>query len=155
MFYRVSCLFVVVSLGIAALPANAAPAFKAEQYTEVEIKALQTQPEEYKNKKICYTSRYGKAMVTFPSYAERNGIKAGKYFWLLIQPATLPVVAKKNDDMNALIMALKSGAKVKVYGKVRKFKVPPNAKMLPRYYLDLAHIDILEQSDSKDGGGDS
>jgi hypothetical protein len=119
---------------------------------------LETQPEEYKNKKVCYTSRFQKAMTTFPAYAERNGIKVGKHFWLLIPPLRLPVVARKSDEINALVLALKAGMVVKVYGKIRKFNAPPERAMLPRYYLDLAHLEVVasggEAEKEVDKGGD-
>jgi hypothetical protein len=142
-----------VCLSFSAFSVFARPPFKPEQYAEVQLKALQTQPEEYKNKKICYVSKFQKAMTTFPAYAERNGIKAGKYFWLLIPPLSFPVVVKKSDDMNALVMALKSGSSVKVYGKVRKFTIAPGRTMLPRYYLDLVQIEVLSQPDASSDDG--
>jgi len=152
--FRGAVCWGILSMVISTGTLVAAPPFKPEQYKEVQLKALETQPEEYKNKKVCYTSRFQKAMTTFPAYAERNGIKVGKYFWLLIPPLRLPVVVKKSDEVNALVLALKAGMEVKVYGKVRKFSVPPERAMLPRYYLDLIHLEVVALGGDAEKGGD-
>ena len=115
------------------------------QYKELELNVLKSQPEEYKNKKVCYTSTYEKYMTTFPSYAVRNGFKVGRYIWLLISPINIPVVSKKTKEMNELITSLKRGSKVKVYGRIKKFRQAPYNSMLPRYYLDLDNIMVVSE----------
>ncbi len=144
--------FCLVAWGV---PSEATPPFKADQYKDVELKVLRMQPEKFKNKKICYESRFKKVMTTFPTYAERNGFKAGKYYWFVIAPLDLPVVARKTDEMNALAVALESGASVKVYGKIRKFKLEPKAAMLPHYYLELIHLEVLSEPEKKNSGLDT
>ena len=141
----VSIMFLFVSMVLCS-----APKVKHEQYKEVDLKIIKSQPEEYRNKKVCYTSTYDKYMTTFPNYAAKNGFKAGKYYWLLIQPMSLPVVAKKTKDMNELILLLKSRCTVKVYGKIKKFRIPPQMSMLPSYYLELADIQVIEEPKETD-----
>lgn len=98
-----------------------------------------------RNKRVCYVTTYIKYMTTFPPYAAKNGFKAGKHYWLLIQPVSLPVITKKTDEMNELIPNLKKGTKVKVFGKIKKFRVSAKNTMLPSYYLDLDEIQIIEE----------
>ena len=126
------------------------PKVKHEQYKELSLEILKSQPEEYRNKKVCYESVYERYMTTFPPYAELNGFKAGKYYWLLIAPKNLPVVAKKTKTMNSLILTLKKRCKVKIYGKIKKFHIKAKNTMLPSYYLELADIVIISEADSND-----
>lgn len=120
-----------------------------QKYAEVEIAQIKATPEEYKNKKITYTSRYNKYQTTFPAYIENSGFKPGKYYLLEISPMNLPVMVKKSDKMNELIPTLAKNKVVKVSGKIEKFKTEPQRKMLPRYYLSLDEIEVVE-ADIKD-----
>ena len=129
-----------------------APELKPDQYTEVELEVLKSQPEKYRNKKVCYESIYDKYMTTFPPYADKNGFKAGKYYWFLITPLNLPVITKKTDAMNDLVLVMKKRSKVKVYGKVKKFRIAPQQSMMPAYYLELVDIKILEEPKEKETG---
>lgn len=123
--------------------------FKPESYKAVESKVLKLKPEDYRNKKIFYEGMYSSTQTTFPPYAEKNGIKAGKYFWLIISPANMPVVARKGKDLDDAIIALKRGSTVKVYGKVKKFKYKPELTILPPYYLELVHIEVTKEPEKE------
>lgn len=136
-------LFVAASLELEAAT------FKAESYTSVESKTLKLKPEDYRNKKIYYEGLYTSTQTTFPAYAERNGIKAGKYFWLVITPDNLPVIVRKGKNLDDAVMALKRGSTVKVYGKVRKFKYQSKHTVLPYYYLELAHIEVVKEPEKE------
>lgn len=118
--------------------------FHPERYDEIQVATVKATPEEYKNKKIFYTSKYIKYLTTFPPYIEASGFKSGKYYLLMIVPADFPVLVRKDDEMNELIPTLPRGKSVKVYGKVKKFKASPQYTMFPRYYLELDHIEIVE-----------
>ena len=120
-----------------------AETFKPESYTVVEIPKLKAIPEEYKNKKVCYESVYVGYETTFPPYVEKSGFKAGKDFCLLVRPMNLPVMAGKTKEINELVPTLKRGAKVKIYGKIKKFMNEPEATTLPHYYLDLEKIEVV------------
>ena len=135
-----SLLVFTIGLNVTGTPKISHSLFK-----EISVKVLQSQPESYKNKKVCYVTTYQKFMTTFPAYAARNGFKEGKYYWLLIQPLNLPVIAKKTKDMNSIVPLLKARSKVKVYGKIKKFKVRPKISMLPSYYLELIDIEVLKE----------
>lgn len=126
-----------------------AEAFKAEYYTSVDNKTLKLKPEDYRNKKIFYEGFYSNIMTTFPAYAEKNGIKAGKYFWLIITPENLPVIVRKGDDLDDVVIAIKKGSTVKVYGKVRKFKYQAKHTMLPLYYLEMVHIEVVKEPEKE------
>ncbi len=119
-------------------------AFDPKGYVEVELARLKATPEEFKNKKIFYISRYQGYKTTFPPYIEKSGFKPAKHYLLSISPLMVPVMSKKNDETNALIPTLPRGKAVKVYGKVEKFRIEPELTTLPRFYLDLDHIEAVE-----------
>jgi hypothetical protein len=141
-----SMLFVLTASFFAAASVHGGT-FKPEDYKETEVKALKLQIEDYRNKKVCYVGVYHNTKTTFPPYADRSGIKAGKFFWLIITPNNLPVIARKGKKLDDAIMALKRGSKVKVYGKVRKLKYKPKRTMLPRYYLELIHLEVVKEAE--------
>lgn len=138
--------------------------FHPERYDEIQPAALKATPEEYKNKKIFYTSKYIRYLTTFPPYMEASGFRAGKYYLLMVVPADFPVLVRKDDEMNELIPTLPRGKRVKVYGKVKKFKASPQYTMFPRYYLELDHVEVVEtkgdegeeiaEDDVEEGGGE-
>jgi hypothetical protein len=148
---------IALAMIVATLSVYAASKVKHDQYKVLELEIVKSQPEEFKNKKVCYESTYSQYMTVFPAYAEKNSIKPGKHYWLVIQPNNLPVIVKKTDEMNELIPKIKRGTKVKVYGKIKKFRVTAKHAMLPTYYLELADIQILEEpegdvdNDDQDG----
>lgn len=125
-------------------------AFKTDAYPETELAKLKASPEEYKNKKVCYTSVYVGYYTTFRLYVERSGFKAGKYFWLRVVPLELPVMAKKDDEINELVSSLDTGAKirakVKVYGRVKQFTYEDRARTGPHYYLELDKIELVKDA---------
>jgi len=123
--------------------------FKAEDYTEVKVKALKLQVEEYRNKKITYTGVCTNILTTFPNYADKSGIKAGKYFWLVVSPNNVPVIARKGKNLDSLIIAIKRGSTVKVYGKVKKFKYKPKRTIFPPYYLELINIEVTKEPEKE------
>lgn len=145
-FFRQVLIIAVFSFF--ALTASAGT-FKAEDYKEIESNALKLQVEEYRNKKICYTGLYMNTMTTFPPYAEKNGIKAGKYFWLVVNPDNVPVIARKDKGLDDKIIALKRGCTVKIYGKIKKFKYKPELTMLPPYYLELVEFEVTKEPEKE------
>lgn len=138
------CLLVGFFVMVASIESKAST-FKPESYTAVDAKVIKLKPEEFRNKKIFYEGLYTSTQTTFPPYVEKNGIKAGKYFWLVITPTNLPVVVRKGKGLDDAIMALKRGCTVKIYGKVKKFKYKPELTTLPPYYLELAHIEVTNE----------
>ena len=118
--------------------------FNANHYKLVEKEMLKAQPEKYKNKKIYFESKYSGYTTTFPNYMDRSGIKAGKYFYLRTNPSNLPVLAQKKK-FSELVIGLKKGSTVKIYGKVRKFAVRPKRSRFPLYFLDVADVVVTKE----------
>jgi hypothetical protein len=121
-----------------------AATFKPEKYAEVALANIKATPEEYKNKRIFIVTSYRAYRTTFPAYVERSGFKPGKYYYLRVVPESLPVMAKKDDELNEIIPTLGKGRSVKIYGKIKKFSATPHQKVLPRYYLELEKLEVLE-----------
>ncbi len=137
------CSFVLFFLLLSSI-VYAGGAFDPKSYNETELAKIKATPEEYKNKKICYISKYKGYITSFPPYIEKSGFKAGKYYLLEISPVIVPVMVKKTDEMNEIIPTLPRGKGVKIYGKIDKFRIEPEFTVLPRFYLDLDHIEVLE-----------
>ncbi len=124
--------------------------FDPKKYEPVEIEKLRATPEDLKNKKVCFETVYWKYETTFPPYVERSGYKAGKDYYLAVDPGSFPVIADKTDEMNAIIPTLKRGSKIRVYGKVKKFSSPPVETRFPHYFLELDKLEIIELGDGND-----
>ena len=122
----------------------AGSAFNASQYALVTKELLKAQPEKYKNRKIYFETKYLGYATTFAPYMERSGVKAGKYFYLNTIPRSFPVFAAKKS-FSELVIGLKKHSTVKIYGKVKKFPVAPRRTRLPRYYLEVADIQITKE----------
>ncbi len=138
---KIVMYFLCFILTFTLLSAN----FDASKYQAVEIAALKASPEQFKNKKICYESKFKTYLTTFPPYIDQSGFKNGKYFLLEIFPLMVPVMVKKNDEMNELIAKLPKGKSVKVYGKIQKFRIEPQLTILPYYYLELDKLEPIEK----------
>ena len=124
--------------------------FDTSGYDEVEGKVLKLKPEDYRNKKIFYEGRYGNTMTAFPPYAERSGIKAGKHYWLVVEPTNLPVIARKGKDFDELVAQLKSNNLLKLYGRVKKFNYKPERTTLPQYYFEVEYFEVLGDAPDRD-----
>lgn len=142
---------VVLSLLCAALQPRAFCAdFKPEQYQEVDAKELKAFPDNYKNKDVCYKTVYRGFKTNFPDYIERSGFKSGKYYDVTVFPSDVIVLGKIKGFLDTKIMDMKNGARVKVYGKIKKFNNPPIYKGFPKYYLELDEIEPLKKDDKVD-----
>ena len=62
----------------------------------------------------------------------------------------LPVLAKQRD-WQELLAALKNGSRVKVYGKLQEFRDEPKVKVLPRYYVELEYLQVVEPEPQRHG----
>lgn len=129
---------------VAVICLSSLNAFALTPYLEVDINVLKVAPEEYSSKKIVFTSTYTRYSTTFLPYMEKSGIETGKYFWLDIGGFRLPVIAKKNDEMNSLVADLKRGKTVKVYGRVKKFKKDPQQTLHSVYYVRVDKIEPVD-----------
>jgi hypothetical protein len=123
--------------------------FDATKYEELAIEKVKATPEEYKNKKIFIETVFLMYATTFLPYMEKSGFKAGKDYYIQVKPDNFPVMSEKNDETNAIIPGLKVGSKLRLYGKIKKFKSPPVQTVLPLYYLELDHIEVLEIGSGK------
>ncbi len=130
--------------------------FNKEPYAEVEKEILKAKIEKYYNKKIVLTTNYIKYETTFSEYIEKSGFKSEKYYGLVTSDKkTLYVLIPKRDDKDDVIPKLKSGSKIALYGRVKKFKKDPKYKDFPLYYLDLEHIEVLIENNNKKDNSDS
>ena len=112
-------------------------------YKEVELATLKAAPEDYNHDKVVYDARFMRYLTTFPEYIDKSGFDSDRDFLLFIGSEMLPVMARKNDDLIKTIAELKPGQTVRVYGKVDKFRATPERNMLPRYYVKLTEIRVV------------
>jgi hypothetical protein len=107
---------------------------------EIAFSVLKVAPEKHKNKLLSYTEVYINFLTTFPEYMEGSGFKSSRWILLEVGDPRLPVLAKKSDDMVAMVSGLKAGAMVKVTGRVREFKLDPRFAMAPTCYVEAESI---------------
>lgn len=129
--------------GAAKNAADPRLAQKLAAYQVVEFRQLKAGIETYAHKKVAYEGVFLDFSATFPQYVQDSGFRPNKVFWLAIQDLFVPVMAKKDSDLNTLIGGLKQLSKVKVYGTVAKFRKEPELAILPRYYVELDHLTVL------------
>ncbi|RMD78591.1 MAG: hypothetical protein D6820_09720 [Lentisphaerae bacterium] len=121
----------------------AKPAHNASRYKLVKYSMLKAQKKEYKNDRVQYEAVYLGFNDNFPEYVERSGFRSSRYYYLLAGDLSIPIIVKRSDDIASLLANLKKGSRVRVYGKLRKFKVSPKHPMFPEYYVELEHITVL------------
>lgn len=120
-----------------------------KKYQEISLDVVKAIPEEYKNKKVFFETVFVRFETTFLPYMEKSGYKPGKHYYIQVRPANFPVMAEKNDLLNAIIPTLKAGSKVLVYGKIKKFSSEPKMGVYPLFHLELDHIEVIEMGDGK------
>lgn len=116
---------------------------------EVRYTELSIAPESYYNKDVVYEATYLSTSTTFPKYVEDSGMRANKYIMLTIGNMKLPAFVKKTDDMTKFVAGLTRGSKVKVLGKVKKFKRTPKVNVMPRYYVLIEDIEATGAAGAK------
>ena len=134
----------------AVVKAHMAPYAKRERHEEVTLKQLKAAKDDYDRRRVCYDAVYLGFRDTFPEYVEDSGFKSSRDYMLHIGVLDLPVLAKQRD-WQELIAALKNGSRVKVYGKLQEFRDEPKVKVLPRYYVELEYLQVVEPEPQRHG----
>lgn len=138
-FYLMLILFI-----FSLTSASYAIRFKEESYKPVDTQALKLQLKDFKNDKVVYSGTFKKTLATFPPYVVRSGVKTGKYYYLQISPSAVPVIVKRDKEIDELVLKLTKGSTVKVFGKIKKFRHEPNQTLSPYYYLELVKLEIIK-----------
>lgn len=143
-------LLSILLLAVSAVSAGAGRI--TEEYKEIEYGALKLAPENYKNDKVMYTEKFEKYHTTFANYMERSGFRSDKYIMLSVGDFKIPVIAKKTDEMVAFVGPLARNSVVKVYGKVRKFRVQSRGEIgaAPEYYVEAEKIEFVSKPEKED-----
>jgi len=142
-------LLLVLSL-LGTVPLSHA-GFDPERYKSVEVRELQLEVAEYKNKRVVFHGRFTGIQTTFPKHVERSGFKQDKHVRIETELPNVAVMAKKDDELTDLLKELKRGDPLVIYGKIREFKIPSGRRTaLAKYYLDLEHIERDAAADPLD-----
>ena len=116
--------------------------FDPERYKSVEVRELQLEVAEYKNKRVVFHGRFTGIQTTFPKHVERSGFKQDKHVRIETELSNVAVMAKKDDELTELLKELKRGDPLVIYGKIREFRIPSGrGSKLSKYYLDLEHVE--------------
>jgi len=143
-------IFIVFALiAIFNLVIAAEKSFKTQTYQDVKLKELKISPEKYKNKKTTFEGIYLGLKPIFPQIIERNSKSAKKYFLLQVQSIPLPILTKKSGKLKDLIPTLKTPIYVKLYGKIREFRLKTKKGRGFSYYFELDHIQELDKKVEK------
>ncbi len=149
---KLFCLLLALMMGLpAAMAADQNDDDREKwdkEYETVDYALVMASPEKYKNKKIAYEGVYLGYTTTFPRYMEDSGIKSTDYIGIGLTNLKVPAIAKKSryKDLDVLIAPLPRQSKLKFYGKIKKFRHEPDATVMPRYYLELVHAEVIEKS---------
>lgn len=118
---------------------------------EIDFRLLRAAPESYKGKAVAYAAAYQSYVIAFLPYMEKSGFSGERHFLLNIGDPSIPVIARKSPALNQIIVDLKPGARVRVSGKVKQFRAEPALSVLPRYYVELSSIEVVEEPPGPDG----
>lgn len=111
---------------------------------DITFQQLKAAPDDYTNRKVTYTGRFRQFFTTFYPYMQESGFEANRYYALLVQDGSVPVMARKNSTMTKLMGEIRPGVMVRVYGRVKKFRKDPGFTPFPRYYVDLDRIELIQ-----------
>jgi len=117
---------------------------------EVSYAELSLAPESHYNKDVVYEANYLGSSSSFPKYVEDSGLRAKKYILLTIGNAKLPAFVKKTDEMTKFVAGIRKMSRVKVLGKVKKFKRKPKINVMPHYYVLIEDIEVVETGGGKE-----
>jgi hypothetical protein len=117
---------------------------KYRNYKELTPRELKTMPEEYEGDRVYVEGAFAGFTASLPVYVERNGFRTGRYVMLTVAGSSMPIIAKKDDDTNEMLLALKKGATIRVFGRVREFHQEAMAGIAPRFYVDCAYLQVLK-----------
>ncbi len=121
-----------------------------DRYKEITYNELKASKKELEHKRAWYEGAYMGFNDTFPHYVEESGIKASRYYYLLVNGMEVPVIARRKKEISDLIGKLKKGAKVRIYGKVKEFRQKPARTILPHYYIEFDHLMVLSTAKTGD-----
>ena len=126
-----------------------------KDYKKLTFQGLKAGKKEMKNKKVQYEGIYKGFNDNFPRYVEDSGYSGKRYHYLLINGYDIPVMARRKKDILELLGKIKKGVKVIVYGRVKEFRKDPMHGMMPRYCIELAHIQVLAIEPDGAAGNDN
>lgn len=113
-------------------------------HKEVEFNLVRVTPEDFENKKVTYAGRFIGLTAQFHEYIVKSGLSTSRYLALGVGDLAIPAFVRKQGDMPEFLAGLKAGSTVRVYGRIREFRQKPHTPLLPKFYLDMDHITVLE-----------
>lgn len=119
---------------------------KLAGYEEVDYKLVQASPEKFKNDRITYSGHFLGFTNTAPEYMVESGIDHHKYFLIGLDNLKVLAIAKKsrNKELDELLVGLKPGAVLQVYGRIKKFRVEPRHALQSAYYLEVTEVVVRD-----------
>jgi hypothetical protein len=118
-------------------------ALQAGEPADVRYEQLRVSPADYKNKDVAYEAAFVNVAPNLPKYVAQSGFDPDHYFMLNIGSIHLPVMARRSEDLTAIVSKLKAGDIVRVEGRVREFRDAPERMAGAPYYLDLDQLVFL------------
>jgi hypothetical protein len=128
------------------------------RYKLVTAQEIIINPDSFKSKRIQLETKMLKIAINIPTYIV-NEYSKKKYCYIIINPRTLPLIAKIKDFQDKLKI-IKTGTKIKVFGKVKEFRlgnINKNRKRWrkqrwPQYYILIEEIRSIEKENKKPKG---
>jgi hypothetical protein len=140
-------IILLFAISAQAAPSHGEPSeaiFKGHK--EIEFKLLRITPDDFENKKVTYKGRFIGLTAQFYDYMVSSGLSTSRYLGMGVGDLAIPIFVRKQGDMAEFLAGLKPNSTVQVYGRIREFRRKPPSALLPKFYLDMAHVTVLEEA---------
>lgn len=133
-------------------------------YTEIKFTALRARMADFNGKKVTFVAPMYRFDTEVGYLAEATGYKPGRDYRLYFNSSSIgsygyysddvAVMAKKDKKTTDMLAVIDAGVLTRVYGKVRRFRSPPEYDTVVRYYVELDSIKVAEADAKPDVKGD-
>jgi len=147
-------------ISIALVLINIVTVLRAGEIDENRYKLVTAQeiiinPDGFKSKRIQLETKMLKIAINIPTYIV-NEYSKKKYCYIIINPRTLPLIAKIKDFQDKL-KTIKNGTKIKIFGKVKEFRLGNINKKRKhwrkqrwsKYYILIDEIRSIDKENKK------
>jgi hypothetical protein len=147
---KITIALLIIGIGTIVCAGN----IDESKYKAVTIQEIIINPDGFKSKRVKIETKMVKIAISIPTYIEQE-FSRKKYFYIIINPKTLPLVAKTKEFQDKL-KTIKPGTKIKVFGKVKEFRRGKSIKRWrqqrwPKYYILAENIELIEKNKKTEG----
>ncbi len=130
--------------------------FDENRYKSVTAQEIIINPTGFKSKRVQLETKMVRIAINIPTYISHE-YSQKKYCHIVINPKTLPLIAKIKDFQDKL-KVIKNGDKIKIFGKIKEFRFSHKNKKnwrkqrWPKYYILIDDIKVIDKKNKKQKG---